>query len=393
MRLLIFQKSYRRVLTLLVVLPVILCALLLLLPARAQADGGAPNLAYVAGTSHGISVIDISQQKITRTISVPSLPHMVLLSIDARFLYVTLPQQNRVIIYAAKTGQQICSANVGGQPTLLAIDPGSNILYVAGNGAANVTALDPTNCNVKLVIHTDGPVYGMAVAVVGSGISGSTGNQLWVAANTLSEYDDLKGQFIANVTIPGGPHYVSIPPGATIYVTTRSGSIDAIDLTTRHVIALTSGGSYGPMDFDETTGEVYVPDMQNNQLVVLSPVNVGYAVPHEPARVVKLGVAPQSVAITSDGQLGFVALSGGNVAMLDIPGRQLINTFSVGGNPQFIITGLYPPVIGTTPQQASTYGTAVNIIAYVLVIALFLIPIWLFTSYARNNRNRAKKQE
>ncbi len=380
----------RRSLMRLLLLPVILCMLLLLVPASVHADGGAPNLAYVAGTSRGISVIDISQQKITNTISVPSLPHMVLLSVDARFLYVTLPQQNRVAIYAAKTGAQLCTADVTGQPTLLALDPGSNTLYVAGNKVANVTALDPTNCHVKLVIHTDGPVYGLAVAVVGSGISGSTGNQLWVAANTLSEYDDLKGQFITSVTIPGGPHYVSIPPGATIYVTTRAGSVDAIDLMTRHVITLTSGGNYGPMDFDETTGEVYVPDMQNNQLVVLSPVNVGYTVPHEPARVVHLGVAPQSVAITSDGQLGFVALSGGNVAMLDIPGRQLITTFSVGGSPQFIITGLYPPVIGTTPQQASTYGTIINIAAYILVIALFLIPIWLFTSYARNNRAKKK---
>ncbi|HEX6108251.1 MAG TPA: hypothetical protein VFZ02_02475, partial [Ktedonobacteraceae bacterium] len=32
---------------------------------HAYADGGAPNLAYVAGTAKGISVIDIGQQKVT----------------------------------------------------------------------------------------------------------------------------------------------------------------------------------------------------------------------------------------------------------------------------------------------------------------------------------------
>ena len=32
---------------------------------HAHADGGAPNLAYVAGTAKGISVIDIGQQKVT----------------------------------------------------------------------------------------------------------------------------------------------------------------------------------------------------------------------------------------------------------------------------------------------------------------------------------------
>ena len=30
---------------------------------RASADGGAPNLAYVSGTSSGISVIDVGQAK------------------------------------------------------------------------------------------------------------------------------------------------------------------------------------------------------------------------------------------------------------------------------------------------------------------------------------------
>ena len=71
-----------------------------------------------------------------------------------------------------------------------------------------------------------------------------------------------------------------------------------------------------------TTGEVYVPDQKNMQLVVLNPVNAGFALPKEPARVIKLNVAPASIAITSDGQLGFAALQDGSVAMYDIPGQQ-----------------------------------------------------------------------
>jgi len=93
---------------------------------------------------------------------------------------------------------------------------------------------------------------------------------------------------------------------------------------------------------------------------------------------------PQSIAITSDGQLGFIALAGGNVAMLDIPGKQIVNTIQVGGSPRFIITGLYPPLIGTTPQDASVWGTIINIAAYVLVIALLIVPIILFQRYARS---------
>lgn len=355
----------------------------------AYADGGAPNLAYVAGTDKGISVIDIAQQKVTSTIAVPGNPHTVYLSLDGRFLYVTEPQMNRVAIIAAKTGDVVCTAEIAGQPTLLALDSGSNTLYTAGNGTARVTALDPTDCKVKRTFTTSGPVSGLAVAVVGSGISGSTGNQLWVAdTHGLSIFDDLKGQLLGSIPIPGGAQYVSIPPGATVYVTTDQGSIAAVDLNSHQVVNLLTGGSYGPMDYDAITGEVYVPDRKNNQLVVLTPVNAGFALPKEPNRVFKLGVPPASVAITSDGQLGFVALSGGDVVMLDIPGRQVLNTIHVGGSPQFIITGLYPPAIGTTPQQASTYGTLINIAAYVMVIALFIVPILLFRRYAKVQKTK-----
>src|SRR6266516_8157620 len=91
---------------------------------HAYADGGAPNLAYVSNTQKGISVIDIGQQKVTGSFSMGSNPDAIYLSLDGRFLYVTEPTSGHVIMLAAKTGQTICSANVSGQPSLLAFDPG-----------------------------------------------------------------------------------------------------------------------------------------------------------------------------------------------------------------------------------------------------------------------------
>ncbi len=138
------------------------------------------------------------------------------------------------------------------------------------------------------------------------------------------------------------------------------------------------------MDYNAFTSEVYIPDMRHKLVDVLSPIFPGTgAPPHEPNYTISLGVAPQSIAITSDGQLGFIALEGGNVAMLDIPAKQIVNTILVGGHPRFIITGLYPPLIGTTPQEASIWGTVINVAAYVLVIALLIVPIVLFQRYAR----------
>jgi len=363
-----------------------LMLLLAITPLTVRADGGAPNLAYVAGTTQGISTIDIGQQKVTGTISVGGDPHSVVLSLDGRFLYVAQPTLGRVTMLAARTGQTICTANVPGQPTLLTFDttPGANMLYAAGNGDASVSAIDSTNCAIKHTYRTGGPVYGIAVAQISSGSSGTTSDQIWVSGTTALTIFDATGKQLDTIPIAGEPQYLTIPPGTMVYVTTRQGSVDAVDIGTHRVFTLLTGGAFGPMDYDAITGEVYAPDRLNKQLDVLTPLNSGTtAVPREPDRTYTLGVAPQSVAITSDGQLGFVALSGGNVAMLDVPGHQIVNTIFVGGTPHFIITGLYPPVVGTTPQEASVWSTVINILAYVFVIALFIVPLLLFRRYSR----------
>ena len=361
--------------------PCLIYALLFAFSApSAHADGGAPNLAYVAGGANGISIIDIMQQKVVGTIPLAGDPHSIYLTLDGRFLYATQPSMGRVAMISAQTKKTLCTANIPGQPTLLAFDPGANILYAAGPGAVSVSALDPINCAIKYSIKTNEPVYGLAVAQVGiSGPSGGTGNQLWVADGTSITIFDYQGKQLTSVSVPGGSRYLSIPTGITAYVTTGSGAVDAVDLATRHVSRpLITGGTFGPMDYDAFTDEVYVPDSEHNQVDVLAPVTSASApLPHEPDRVIHLGVAAESVAITSDGQLGFIALSGGNVAMLDVPGRQIVNTIFVGGTPRFIITGLYPPLIGSTPQQASFLGTIVNILAYILIAALLLVPVLL----------------
>src|SRR2546429_9479669 len=108
------------------------------------------------------------------------------------------------------------------------------------------------------------------------------------------------------------------------------------------------------MDYDALTGEVYVPDKQHKVLNVLSPVDTSMTtLPTEPERVIHTDTTPESFAITNDGLLGFTALQGGRVAMLDLIAHRLIYTVDVGGTPHFIITGLYPPPVLDTPTPAS----------------------------------------
>jgi hypothetical protein len=151
-----------------------------------------------------------------------------------------------------------------------------------------------------------------------------------------------------------------------------------------------NGGIFGPMDYDALTGEVYVPDEQHNVLNVLSPVDMGVsAIPTEPERVIHTDGTPESVAITSDGLLGFIALREGKVAMLDLIAHRLVYTVEVGGMPHFIITGLYPPpVVLATPTPASNaissqqttlsqkFWVIVFFASLVIVIIVTIILVW-----------------
>ena len=356
----------------------------------ARADGGAPQLVYVAGAARGISIIDIAQRRVTGTISVAGNPHTVLLSLDGSALYVTRPTPGQVAVIGAKSGKTLCTVSLPGQPSLLALSLDSTVLYAAGQGDTNVRALDPQTCAVKRTFETLEPVYGLAVtASTAANATPSTPNQLWITGTTSLTIFDANGQLLGSVPIGGGPQNISIPGGFTAYVTTRQGTVVAVDLNSRQVIrTLLSGGQFGPMDYDANTGEVYVPDRQHNQLDVLAPVVADTTVTQqEPARIIRLSSSPQSVAITSDGQLGFVALSNGQVLMLDVPRRSIVISITVGGTPHFIITGLYPPANAplTTPQQATIppsstkpFGSLLLFFSLVLTGVLLFGMLWLF---------------
>jgi DNA-binding beta-propeller fold protein YncE len=366
------------------------CLLLLVLaPPPVHADGGAPNLAYAAGAGPGIAVIDIAQQKVTKTFTLGGDPRTIYLSLDGRFLYVTQPAVDQVSVLAAKTGQVVCRTHIAGNPSLLAYDPQTDSLFVAGNGSASIHNIDPANCALLHTFDAGGPIYGLALANLASD---TQDNQLWVADTTgVAVFGTKSRQQEARIAIPGNvPRYLAIPTGLWVYVSTQQGRLYAIDLNTHRLLLLLSGGQFGTMDFDENTGQIYVPDSLHQQVESITPPGSGaLKAPREPAAVYHLDAAPRSVAITSDGQFGFIALDTGAVVMLDVPGRQIVRVIPVGGSPRFIITGLYPPDLGTTPQQATLLTNAATILAYILVAAIILVPLWFVL---RQYRHRKEKQ-
>src|SRR5579885_200591 len=109
-----------------------LVVLLGLLPTPALADGGAPQLAYVAGAGRGVGIIDIARQRVTGSIALGGNPETVLLSPDGADLYVAQPALGQVAVIAAKTLKTICGANLPGQPSVMARSLEGTVLFVTG---------------------------------------------------------------------------------------------------------------------------------------------------------------------------------------------------------------------------------------------------------------------
>src|SRR5258708_26264024 len=99
----------------------------------------------------------------TGSIAVAGNPRTVLLSPDGHALYVTQPTLGRVSVIAAKTGKNLCTVSLPGQPSLLALSLDATVLYAAGQGDTDVRALDPGTCAVQRTFQTHEPVSGLAV--------------------------------------------------------------------------------------------------------------------------------------------------------------------------------------------------------------------------------------
>jgi DNA-binding beta-propeller fold protein YncE len=360
------------------------------LPLQAHADGGAPNLAYVSGASQGIGIIDVGQQKVTQRFAAIGDAYTILLSPDGRLLYVTQPGPGRVAALAAKTGQMVCNATFPGHPSLLALSIDGTVLYVAGANEATIIAIDAQTCTRQHTFQAPEPISWLAVAGITTGNALHT--QLWVAGMTAVSILDEQGQVLDSISIEGGARFLCLPGALTAYVSTRQGSIVAVDMLTHQVFAsLLRGGMFGPMDYNAITGDIYVLDQQHNQVDVLSPVLNGSGLtPQEPERVIHLNNSPQAIAITNDGQLGFVALSGGDVVMLDIPGRRIIKTIPVGGEPHFIITGPYPPPGVPVPQHTATSSLDITFLisTIVLIIGALAGTSWLVWKQRKRGSHR-----
>jgi YVTN family beta-propeller protein len=380
-----------------------LLAACLVAPISSNADGGAPNLAYVAGggTNGGdLVVIDIGKRRVTSHITLGGAPQGVVLSPDGRFAYVAQSAANRVAVVDTRSQRVAGTLPTGPGPVslVLGLAGATPVLYVADSGGNTVTVLDLDAQRTLATIPVRQHPTGLALAGPDTGIRTPNDSELYVAdagSNTVSIISVAQRQVVATIPVAGGPVGVVVPPtGGVAYVSTSAGTVIALALASCRVLGTVlqvPGAAFGTMDYDTVTGQIYVPDATSGAVEVLRPVavvgsgNGGAAAPpvfpNEPARRLQLGGGPSAVAITFDGSYGFVAeRSAGRVAMLDVGSRQLLATIDVGGAPQAVITGPYPPAVSGP--------TAFLITMAVILFIVVLLGLTLIRSRQRPVANK-----
>lgn len=370
----------------------------------ARADGGAPNLAYVAGAGpHGdeLAIIDVASRKVTGHIGLTGDPVAMLLSFDGRSAYVAERSAGRLAVVNASTKKVAGTISLGGAPQALALSTlaGVPTLFVTVRGANQVAFVQPGLRKVVARVPVGSDPAGEALAAPANGIQTSDINdaELYVAntaSDTVSVISIVQRKVIATIPAPGGPVGVVVPNTSNLaYVSTQTGTLLALSIPQHTllgtVLRLPAGHVAGQMDYNAATGEVYVPDPAGNAVLVVVPAS-SYGdhlqVPAEPERTLALDGAPTAVAITFDGAYAFVAeRDRGQVVMLDAARHQVLSTIALGGAPVAVVTGAYPPVVS---QQTS--GNAGFVVVIVAMLVLAMVYAVIVVLRRRGRRGLAK---
>jgi len=363
-----------------------------LLPTHiARADGGASNLAYIAGAGVAggeLAIVDISGRKVSGHVTLGGTPWGVVLSPDNRNVYVTLSTKDQLAVIDAQAKTLTTTIPTGPGPTVIATDITKTpkmTLYIANSLADTVTVIDPDAHHPVLATVTVGQhPDGVAVAGQDSGISDPTRSEIYVTckdSNTVVVLDGNTYAVLATIPVPGGPLGVSVPiSGGVAYVTTRDGAIDGIALADHRflgTILQRDGAQFGAMDYDAITGNVYVPDAATGSVLVLAPATAGGAgtvhIPQEPSRVLPFTGGPTAVAITFDATIGFIAeRDTGAVALFDVAARSVVTTITVGGTPHAIVCGSYPPILNRQVAYIAEFVVS-GLILFLMGVIGFLI--------------------
>lgn len=290
---------------------------------------GASPFAYITNEdSKSVSIIDLSTNRVTASISVGSDPMGVAVSSGGARVYVGNANSNSISVIDTATNAAIATMPVGSSPEGIAVSPDEKILYVANHLSNTVSFLDTSTNSVKATVNAGKSPAGLAVSPDGKKVYVTNKGD-----NTVSVID--VGTKAISVTVPVGssPEGVAVSPdGKRVYVVNSGGgSVSIIDATGNRVLAVVPVGKL-PM------GVAVAPDGKKvyvtNNDVYFSTVSVIDTINNTVTATIPVGSDPMGISFAPDGKKVYVAVHSSNsVSIIDTVSNTITATVLVGSGP------------------------------------------------------------
>lgn len=279
----------------------------------ASADG---TRVYIAGFQAGtLSVLRTGDDRVIASIPAGESPNAVAVSPDGAFIAVTDTAADRVLLFAADTLEVVARVSGGRQPSGLALDGAGRLAFVSNFSGAAVTVVDLDARRRRAIIPL--PFASASDGILGIAVAPATGRG-YVAALYGSYAHPIRADslFAAPTTFP-----FSNGARPEAVVTDAAGEL----------------AYFAGHERDTGRGRLSVLRMQDNE--ILSEIRVGQA--------------PEALALASDEKLLYVANTGaGSLSVVDTTTRMVVGQVAVGRAPMGVAVSGVPE--GLCPDDCAT---------------------------------------
>ena len=315
----------------------------------ARADGAAK--AYVGlFKDDAVAVIDVTQNKLLKTVPVPKGPHGLVATPDGRKVYVSSDGASTVSVIDTGPDRVVTSIDVGANPHGLAISGDGSRVLVMGWGSNRAVVIDTA---------TERVIGEVPVAQPHNGTLSHDGRAGWVAsqrqgATALVRLDLTAWKETARVPLDKTPRGLELSPDGKRVFFTLAGvnAIQVLDTATSQIVAQIPVGAsphYAP----------FTPDGRWALAVVQGPgeLSIVDTASNTVAGTVAVGKAPHWSTSSSDGRTAYVTNEVSNdVSVVDLASRTVTATIAVGNAPRKI-------AVQAVPGRASTSTAPIRAIA------------------------------
>jgi YVTN family beta-propeller protein len=326
--------------------------------AQGGEDGrGARQILYVTNSAgDDVTVVDAETHRVIGSIETGTTPHGLVASPDGRRIYITGETDDDVVAIDTTTATVLWKAPVGEQPNEPALTADGRHIYVPIR-MSNVTDVVDTTTGQRINSIRTGRVPHNAYP-------SPDGRWIYVTSRgeqKISIIDPSTQQVVGDVPLGGEPRPVSFTKDNTRAYSTLTGlhGFVVADLTQRKVIErielpkadLPEISVHGYTDThgialsrDDT--QFWVTDVFGNGVTAFSVPE------HKVLTRVPVGLAPNWMTFSPDGELLYVSNSGSNdVSVIDVVLRREVVRIPVGMSPKRLLVVTVPEGMGG-PDEA-----------------------------------------